>query len=48
MARRSADGDESELWSLVRAATEVLRSSTDLPEGPRAFAEKRAPEWDGH
>jgi enoyl-CoA hydratase/carnithine racemase len=47
VARRSADGDESELWSLVRAATEVLRSSTDMSEGPRAFAEKRAPEWTG-
>jgi enoyl-CoA hydratase/carnithine racemase len=45
VARRSADGDERELWSLVRAATEVLRSSTDLAEGPRAFAEKRSPLW---
>jgi enoyl-CoA hydratase/carnithine racemase len=45
VARRSADGDESDLWSLLTAATEVLRSATDLTEGPRAFAEKRAPSW---
>jgi enoyl-CoA hydratase/carnithine racemase len=47
LARRSADGDESELWSALRAATDVLSSSTDLTEGPRAFAEKRAPRWAG-
>jgi enoyl-CoA hydratase/carnithine racemase len=45
VARRAADGDESDLWSLLAAATRELSSSTDLTEGPRAFAEKRTPNW---
>jgi enoyl-CoA hydratase/carnithine racemase len=45
VARRAADGDESDLWALVAAAAGVLRSTTDLTAGPRAFAEKRAPRW---
>lgn len=45
LARRSADGDESELWALLASATDALRSGSDFTEGPRAFAEKRAPNW---
>jgi enoyl-CoA hydratase/carnithine racemase len=41
------DHDDATLWTLAsQAATRVL-SSEDAREGPRAFAEKRAPRWQG-
>jgi crotonobetainyl-CoA hydratase len=37
---------DSELWSLSRAEGKALMKSRDAREGPRAFAEKRAPVWE--
>jgi crotonobetainyl-CoA hydratase len=36
---------EDVLWELSSAEGEVLMKSEDAKEGPRAFAEKRAPQW---
>ncbi len=38
---------EDEGWRLNDAATGVVFSSQDAQEGPRAFAEKREPNWQG-
>jgi enoyl-CoA hydratase len=43
VARRSAAADEAGLWGLLASATQLLSSTADWAEGPRAFAEKRAP-----
>jgi crotonobetainyl-CoA hydratase len=34
-------------WELSRAESQLLMRSADAVEGPRAFAEKRAPRWEG-
>jgi crotonobetainyl-CoA hydratase len=34
-------------WELSRAEGQALMTSADAAEGPRAFAEKRAPQWEG-
>jgi enoyl-CoA hydratase/carnithine racemase len=47
LARRCVEADEAELWALTASAMERLRVSTDMTEGARAFAEKRAPRWAG-
>lgn len=45
---RAADGvDESALWRANDAATLRVVSSNDAREGPRAFMEKRQPQWSG-
>ena len=36
-----------EAITTVFPATEVMRASEDIKEGPRAFAEKRKPRWSG-
>jgi crotonobetainyl-CoA hydratase len=36
---------EANAWALSRAEGEMLMRSEDAQEGPRAFAEKRAPQW---
>ena len=36
---------EKELWDMSFAAMGALASTEDFAEGPRAFIEKRAPEW---
>ncbi len=36
-----------EAWAISDAAAARNRSSDDAAEGPRAFSEKRAPEWKG-
>ncbi|MES2910318.1 MAG: enoyl-CoA hydratase-related protein, partial [Pseudomonadota bacterium] len=36
-----------EAWAISDAAAARNRSSDDAAEGPRAFSEKRAPEWRG-
>jgi enoyl-CoA hydratase len=41
------DHDEDELWALAEAAQERIFATHDAKEGPRAFAEKRAPRWQG-
>lgn len=45
VARRSAETSERDAWDLnTEVVNEVMRSD-DAREGPRAFAEKRAPRW---
>jgi enoyl-CoA hydratase/carnithine racemase len=45
--RRAADLPESEGWAINAEAVGVVFSSADAMEGPIAFAEKRAPRWQG-
>ena len=45
--RRAAEVPESEAWAVSDAATAVVFGSADAMEGPVAFAEKRAPNWQG-
>jgi enoyl-CoA hydratase len=41
------DMNEDEAWQAVSSEMEVIRSSEDFKEGPRAFVEKRPPAWSG-
>lgn len=41
------DRTEDELWELCRSEGRVIRHSNDFKEGPRAFVEKRQPQWTG-
>jgi enoyl-CoA hydratase len=45
--KEAADAPESEGWAINDAAVGVVFSSADAMEGPVAFAEKRAPNWQG-
>ena len=45
--KRSADVPESEGWKINQEAVNVVFPSADAMEGPLAFAEKRAPNWQG-
>ncbi|MEM8937239.1 MAG: enoyl-CoA hydratase-related protein [Pseudomonadota bacterium] len=47
VARQAYDLDEEALWSLSAEAGKRIFKSEDFKEGPRAFVEKRAPEWKG-
>jgi crotonobetainyl-CoA hydratase len=38
---------EPEAWALSDAATRAILKTADAKEGPRAFVEKRAPQWQG-
>jgi len=38
---------DAPLWELTSAETRAISGSLDAQEGPRAFAEKRAPVWQG-
>jgi enoyl-CoA hydratase len=40
--------DEAELWKASAAAFTGVMQTDDFAEGPRAFIEKRAPQWKGH
>jgi enoyl-CoA hydratase len=42
-----AHHNEDELWNMSIAAMANLAQTEDFAEGPRAFIEKRAPEWKG-
>lgn len=48
VARGVVDGGvprEREAWEISRAELALVKASRDAKEGPLAFAEKRAPEW---
>jgi enoyl-CoA hydratase/carnithine racemase len=45
--KRAAEVPESEGWAINSEAVRVVFSSADAMEGPVAFAEKRAPNWQG-
>jgi enoyl-CoA hydratase/carnithine racemase len=47
LLRRAVSTAEDELWRLQAALGRNLLASADASEGPRAFAEKRAPVWRG-
>jgi enoyl-CoA hydratase/carnithine racemase len=47
IARRVPDLDKDQLWEICLAANERLQKSEDFREGPKAFAEKRKPNWTG-
>jgi enoyl-CoA hydratase/carnithine racemase len=45
--RASVAQGEEDLWTLQAELGAELRRSEDYLEGPRAFIEKRAPNWKG-
>jgi len=45
--KRAAEVPESEGWAINAEGVRVVFSSADAMEGPIAFAEKRAPNWQG-
>lgn len=47
LARQAHSGDEASWWGQAHDLTLRIRATEDSREGPRAFAEKRAPEWKG-
>jgi enoyl-CoA hydratase len=47
LIRATQGSTEEELWALQRPLQERVFASDDAREGPRAFAEKRPPEWSG-
>lgn len=47
VARLASDADEAALKAASAAARARIQSSEDYREGPRAFVEKRPPQWTG-
>ena len=48
LVRAASEGyDEAELWEMQIPLQKSVFTSNDAKEGPKAFAEKRAPEWTG-
>lgn len=47
LIRESAGRTETEAWDLQTPHMRTVFRSADAKEGPRAFAEKRAPRWSG-
>ncbi|MDG2306265.1 MAG: enoyl-CoA hydratase-related protein, partial [Candidatus Binatia bacterium] len=47
LIRETAGRTEEEFWAHQGALSAVVFKSEDAKEGPRAFAEKRAPNWQG-
>jgi len=48
LVRAAAQGyDEETLWKMQQPLSAKVFSSNDAKEGPKAFAEKRAPDWTG-
>jgi 1,4-dihydroxy-2-naphthoyl-CoA synthase len=46
--KHAAEVPESEGWAINAESVAVVFSSADAMEGPVAFAEKRAPNWQGN
>jgi len=47
VVRATQGATEEELWTIQRPHMATVWKSNDAKEGPRAFAEKRPPEWTG-
>jgi enoyl-CoA hydratase len=47
LVRSTQGATEAEFWALQRPHQRKVFTSQDAREGPRAFAEKRAPNWTG-
>lgn len=48
LVRAAAQGyNEEELWEMQKPLAKVVFKSNDAKEGPKAFAEKRKPNWSG-
>jgi enoyl-CoA hydratase len=47
MVRATQGATEAEFWSIQNPCRAGVFASNDAKEGPRAFAEKREPEWTG-
>lgn len=47
VARQAYDLTEAELWAICGASGRRVRETEDFTEGPRAFVEKRLPNWVG-
>ena len=47
LIRETAGRTEAEFWEIQKPISREVFTSDDAKEGPRAFAEKRAPNWTG-
>jgi len=47
LVRETAGRTEEEFWAHQGTLSKIVFGSEDSKEGPRAFAEKRAPNWQG-
>ncbi len=47
VAMASLDHSDTEMWQIARDAMARNMNTADFHEGPRAFVEKRAPNWSG-
>lgn len=47
VATRALTATEAELWQASGEESKVIAQTEDFKEGPRAFIEKRAPNWTG-
>jgi len=47
LIRATQGATEEELWAIQGPLRDKVFASDDAKEGPRAFAEKRSPEWSG-